>query len=150
MHSALGYHYHWVMNQIVKFASNQFKALRAGRMSKEGILSITINTIDRAQPPACRGCNAYASESDSILRNSLFDILRFCGTLFSPAAGLKNGQFNHQKIVPFWRSFIRDVKGHRRIIAQQGIECMNRNRGGVGETIATCTWRNTKCKNLNF
>jgi hypothetical protein len=47
--------------------------------------------------------------SDSILRNSLFDILRFCGSLFSPAAGLESDQFNHQETVLFWRNFIQGV-----------------------------------------
>jgi hypothetical protein len=27
--------------------------------------------------------------------------------VFSPSAGLKNGQFNHQETVPFWCGFLR-------------------------------------------
>jgi hypothetical protein len=59
-------------------------------------------------------------QSETILRNSLFDILRFCGSLFnvpkfhiSTAAGLKSGQFNHQETVPFWCSFTRGVRAQR-------------------------------------
>jgi hypothetical protein len=36
-----------------------------------------------------------------------FEILRSCGSLFSLAAGFQSGQFNHQEIVPFWRSACR-------------------------------------------
>jgi hypothetical protein len=67
---------------------------------------------DFAQPPACRGFSAYASESDSILRNSLFDsaesldpeffspvlttegLFAGCGSLFNPGhpSDLSNDQ----------------------------------------------------------
>ena len=76
---------------------------------------------------------------------------------FSAAASLKSGQSNRERnfglvlqinVVSYEMSDRK--QGQRRIIAQQGIECMNRNRGGGGETIATHTWRNSKCKNLNF
>jgi hypothetical protein len=43
-------------------------------MSKEFILSILKK--DFAKPPAHRGCSAYASESDSILRHSSIVIPR--------------------------------------------------------------------------
>jgi hypothetical protein len=37
----------------------------------------------------------------------LFWDVRFQVSVFSAAAGLKSGQFNYLKTVPFWRSFIR-------------------------------------------
>jgi hypothetical protein len=33
----------------------------------------------------------------------------------SGADGLKSGQFNHQKTVPFWRSFTRGVSGENEV-----------------------------------
>ena len=32
------------------------------------------------------------------------------GVIVQAGAGLKNGQFNHREIVPFWLNFIREVK----------------------------------------
>ena len=40
-------------------------------------IDLYLSEIARAKPPARRGSNAYASESDSIHRHSIFDILRF-------------------------------------------------------------------------
>ncbi len=46
--------------------------------------------------------NKEIERSDSILRYSLFDILRFA--VYSGPSG---GQSNQQETVPFWRSFIQ-------------------------------------------
>jgi len=50
-----------------------------GQVSKWCILSILKK--DRAKPPARRGFSAYASESDSTLRNSAVRYSLFCGSL---------------------------------------------------------------------
>ena len=65
------------------------------RIPKEGILSIFINKKDGAQPPARKGCTAYASESDSTLRNSAVRYSIFCGSLFNQCQ--RSGQPDNQK-----------------------------------------------------
>ena len=47
MHSALGWCNHWIINQMVKFASHRFQGI-AGRSNVEVMYSVYINK-DRAQ-----------------------------------------------------------------------------------------------------
>jgi hypothetical protein len=60
---------------------------------------------DFAKPPARKGSNAYASESDSILRHSSFDI-RYPAVRCLIQATVA-GSLIIRKTVPFWCSFIR-------------------------------------------
>ena len=82
------------------------------RISKDCVLSDFLKRWSEASPPACkpmkptswkrarRGCSAYASESDSALRHSIFDsaesfdpelttegLVAGCGSLFTGSAG---------------------------------------------------------------
>ena len=62
---------------------------------------IVCNIIDRAKPPARRGCSAYASESDTTIRHSSF-VIRHSSFPACPGWGIAwNCYQNWDKQQPF-------------------------------------------------
>ena len=72
---------------------------------------------DRAKPPARRGCSAYASESEPILRHSKLVILRFCGSLLLMSFHTRCQETEvldpdtSYETTPKWHSFFPDQTG---------------------------------------
>jgi hypothetical protein len=83
----------------------------------------------------------------------------------SDAAGLKSGQFNHQKTVPFWCSSMRELRGTGVSISDlkniwslisgqwlkinsiaQSVEASDLNRISDCQRLALCPMRHVFCK----